>query len=293
MSYRFNNGVPKKSPSEHSLSGDHQPRQRSRSLCAGSLDGQSLDHPGRYTVRLLRHELPGTDRWAGASRRLGTSHFPRRTTSRGRTSPIGAGFAYDLFGTGKTAVKVAFNKYLLGQTLNGLGRNPNPVADAGHPGESSVGRSRRPGPIGDFVPQCDLQNPLANGECGPIDNLRSAPRRRATVRPGSHLRVQPPPGQLGVLGRRAARDRSGHGARRRLLPPRLGHFHVTDNTLVGPEDFTQFSMVAPTDPRLPDGGGYTIDRFLRCRAGKAARFATSTRCRTTTASRARTGTAWM
>ena len=37
------------------------------------------------------------------------------------------GFVYDLGGNGKTAIKVALNKYLLGQTLNGIGRNPNPV----------------------------------------------------------------------------------------------------------------------------------------------------------------------
>ena len=40
------------------------------------------------------------------------------------------GATYDLRGNGKTAVKVAFNKYLLGQTLNGLGRSPNPVLRA-------------------------------------------------------------------------------------------------------------------------------------------------------------------
>ena len=31
--------------------------------------------------------------------------------------------------------------------------------------------------------------------------------------------------------------------------------------LVGPEDFTEFNMVAPTDPRLPNGGGYTLTGF--------------------------------
>jgi hypothetical protein len=29
--------------------------------------------------------------------------------------------------TARRAIKVALNKYLLGQTLNGIGRNPNPV----------------------------------------------------------------------------------------------------------------------------------------------------------------------
>ena len=38
-----------------------------------------------------------------------------------------SGFAYDVRGDGKTAIKVALNKYLLGQTLNGLGSAQNPT----------------------------------------------------------------------------------------------------------------------------------------------------------------------
>ena len=33
---------------------------------------------------------------------------------------------------------------------------------------------------------------------------------------------------------------------------------VTDNTLRGPEDYQQFTIAAPQDPRLPGGGGYPI-----------------------------------
>ena len=54
-------------------------------------------------------------------------------------------------------MKVAFNKYLLGQTLNGLGRNPNPVlALHAAPVEPTAWTDTNR----DFVPQCDLLNPL-------------------------------------------------------------------------------------------------------------------------------------
>src|SRR5207244_9445810 len=33
---------------------------------------------------------------------------------------------------------------------------------------------------------------------------------------------------------------------------------VTDNTLRGPEDYQQFTILAPLDSRLPNGGGYPI-----------------------------------
>jgi hypothetical protein len=42
---------------------------------------------------------------------------------------------------------------------------------------------------------------------------------------------------------------------RSLHPPLVSGFIVTDNLAVSPSDFGQFSVTAPVDSRLPDGGG--------------------------------------
>ena len=37
-----------------------------------------------------------------------------------------------------------------------------------------------------------------------------------------------------------------------------GNFSITDNALVGPGDFDPYCVIAPSDPRLPNGGGYEV-----------------------------------
>jgi hypothetical protein len=80
--------------------------------------------------------------------------------------------AYDLFGTGKTAVKFNVGRYTAEEMLNTAHAN-NPLLlsnastnrswnDTTYP----VGDPRR----GNYIPDCDLTNPAANGECGPNAN---------------------------------------------------------------------------------------------------------------------------
>ena len=48
----------------------------------------------------------------------------------------------------------------------------------------------------------------------------------------------------------------------------LQNFTATDNLVVTPADFTPFSITAPSDPRLPNGGGYVVDGLYNVVPGK-------------------------
>jgi hypothetical protein len=47
-----------------------------------------------------------------------------------------------------------------------------------------------------------------------------------------------------------------------------GNFTTTDNRAVGPTDFSRFSVAAPSDSRLPNGGGYTVSNLLNLNPNK-------------------------
>jgi hypothetical protein len=164
------------------------------------------------------------------------------------------GAAYDLFGTGRTAVKVTVNKYLQGLAANFISAATNPtnlIVTSTTRAWNDASRN--------YVPDCNLTLPTANGECGAM-----AASDFGTTRPGASF----DPDVLSGWGKRHYNWEFSTGVQQQILPRVsvdigyfrrwYGNFLVTDNTLVGPSDYTPFSITAPADPRLPGGGGYTI-----------------------------------
>jgi hypothetical protein len=167
-----------------------------------------------------------------------------------------AGVSYDLFGTGRTALKVNIGKY------------PLALFPVGNPaGVSSVVTRQWFFPAGDqsarfnenLMPLCDLMNPLANGECGQISNLNW----------GSPLSVTAfnPDLRFG-WGNRAWSAEFSTAIQHQVAPGVgvdvgyfrrwYGNFAVTQNRATTAGDYDTFSVTTPVDSRLPGGGGQVI-----------------------------------
>jgi hypothetical protein len=175
------------------------------------------------------------------------------------------GAAYDLFGDSRTALKVTLNKYLSGRQVDALG---NPVAGL-------VLQTTRnwTDTNNNFVPDCDLSNPADNGECRAMANPNFGKAVGATVyNPdtlrGWNVREFNWEFTTSVQHQIAPRVAVDVGYFRRWYG-NLGlgtptgnsggvNFITTDDRALTPADFDNFCVTAPTDSRLPNGGGYQV-----------------------------------
>jgi carboxypeptidase family protein len=273
--YRFNNGIP------NQLTQTINPWTNDARAGWDAVYGQEQFTMGRLTLQgALRFDVARSwfpEQNIGPDRFLPIAyHFPEtKGVDSFKDITPRMGVAYDVFGNGRTAVKANLGKYLEGVGVQLTYANSNPTlrvpTTTGPFGV--VGASRTwIDANGDLVPNCDLSNPLANGNpaavnggggadfCGQLSNTAFG-QPVLTGRYDDDL--------LSGWGVRASDWSFGVSVQQQLMQRmsiEVGYyrrwfdgFTLSDNLLLQPGDLTPYSIVAPLDPRLPNGGGYPID----------------------------------
>jgi hypothetical protein len=266
MQFRFNNGIP-------NLVTLYGVPTRGESLVKGeiglyvqdrwTIDRWTLNAGVRYDG--FRGGYPEQFRGPAPLQPTRDFTFPAVTSMSMHDVTPRLGASYDLFGNGKTALKASLGKYML--TLSTVG-NPAGVStqttrnwnDLMYP----VGDPRR----GNFNPDCDQLNPAANGECSaylsPFGTLTSIAQFDEDTRFGWGNRAYNWEFSTSVQHELAPRLGIDVGYFRRWF----GNFQVTQILGLNAADFDPYSVTAPVDPGLPDGGGYRIDGLYNLNPSK-------------------------
>jgi hypothetical protein len=165
------------------------------------------------------------------------------------------GASYDVFGNGKTAAKFFLGRYVT--TFNTVDEWANySPAGLGH-FVSSDTRGWTDN-NSNFVVDCNLLNPSANGECGPGNPFFGKPFSPLTVDPsfvdGWNTREYSWDLSAGVTQQIAPRVSLEVNYIRRSW----GNLPAEINRAWTPADFDPFVFNVPQDSRLPGGGGYPL-----------------------------------
>jgi hypothetical protein len=169
--------------------------------------------------------------------------------------------SYDVFGTGKTAIKASVSRGVLQDSI-GVARANDPAANALVTSTDRLWFDNN----GNRTPDCDLSNPAPQNFfgpgfdptkdlCGPWNNLNFGNPALATTWDSAILNgwgVRPYNWEYSVGVQQEVISRVSVSAS--FFHRALGNFWVTDNELVSASDYTYYNAVVPTDPRLPNSG---------------------------------------
>jgi Carboxypeptidase regulatory-like domain len=193
---------------------------------------------------------------------FGGTTFPRISNLSWNDLTPKLGATWDVMGDGRTAVKVTLNKYLIG--LGTLGLFDNAITS----GPAPVNRLRTTtnrvwtDADGDFVPDCNIFATQANGECGAL-----ADPFFNTIQGGNDY----DPDLLTGWNKRNYNWEFSAGVQRELAPRVsldvsyfrrwYGNFPVWDDRATTAAGYDLAHITVPTDPRLPNGGSYTVSVY--------------------------------
>ena len=284
LAYRFNRGVPNRVT--------YRLPERSRNAIT-QLNGVFVQD--QYTRNRLT--LSGAVRWDRASSYAPVEGNGVSMTSFLNPAPITiektpgvdayndisprVGVGYDVFGNGRTALKFRWGRYL------GFASNDPPFTST-NPAATLVGDADRDWTDndGDFVVDCDLLNTAAQSPAttGSVDTCPAVIGNDANFgRVGAATVVDPD--VLSGWGERTHDYQTEITLQQEVLPRvsaevsyihRTFHgFFVTENIARDPRtDWASYTITAPSDPRLPEGGGYPIEVFVPRVGGAADNFLT-------------------
>jgi hypothetical protein len=176
------------------------------------------------------------------------------------------GAAYDVFGTGRTSVKVNIGKYL--QSANNQDRYTLMNPAQGTRFARTTSRNWVDG-NNNWIPDCDLMNPALQDNRASGGDLCSAwlnarfgqVLSAAAVNPAilEGWGVRPSDWQFGVSIQHEVFPRTSVevGYNRRSFTG----FTVQDNRATVASQYDKFTFTAPSHAKLPGGGGYTLTAF--------------------------------
>jgi hypothetical protein len=269
LTYRFNNGVP------NQLTQSISPWVNDARVAWSAVFVQ-----GQWTRE--RVTLQGALRFDRAR-----SWFPRQQLGPSRFLPVAivvpetpgvdsykditprAGLSWDVFGDGETALKLTAGRYLEGAGASGTYATANPTLRMPRStsafGTAGVTRAWTDANR-NLVPDCNLLDPAAQdlrasgGDlCGVMaDTNFGTAALTSQFDPGilAGWGVRPSDWQVSASLQHQVGSRSSIAV---TYTRRSFHgFTVVDNRRLEAGDLTPFTVTAPLDPRLPNGGGYVV-----------------------------------